>query len=270
MVDRDPNLDSNDEQRGGWWSPNGWFDDLGFMLSHLTRLPAPPGGHIGFVDRLARAVRTNSLVGLIVGAIGGVVYGGATWLGLSPLIAAVLAVIATILATGAYHEDGLADTADGFGGAFEREKKLAIMTDSRHGSYGVVALVASFLLRVAALAAIAEPGAVFAALVATHAVSRAFLPAVMLWSDPAKTSGQGFQAGKPETNAVWATLAIAAVIALVGLGIDAVPAVLVSATAAGAMVAIARRQIGGYTGDVLGAIQQLSEISMLLALVALS
>jgi adenosylcobinamide-GDP ribazoletransferase len=252
----------------GWYSPSGWFADLGFMLSHLTRLPAPRDSHIDFRGRLAQAVRTNPLVGLIVGAIGGVAYGLAIWLGLGPLPAATLAVLATVFATGAYHEDGLADTADGFGGAFERARKLSIMSDSRHGSYGVVAIVTSMLLRIAALAAIAEPGLVFAVLGATHAVSRALLPAVMLWREPARTEGQGFEAGKPEPRAVYAALAIAVFIAVVGLGFDAFVPLLAAAIGAWAMTEIARRQIGGYTGDVLGAIEQIAEIAMLLALAA--
>jgi adenosylcobinamide-GDP ribazoletransferase len=252
----------------GWFSPLGWFADLGLMLSHLTRLPAPAGSHVGFRGRLAQAVRTNPLVGLIVGAIGGVAYGLASWLGLGPLPAATLAVLATVFATGAYHEDGLADTADGFGGAFERARKLAIMSDSRHGSYGVIAIVATLLLRIAAIAAIADPGLVFAVLVATHAVARALLPAVMLWREPAKTDGQGFEAGKPQSRAVVASLAIAVFIAFVALGFDAFVPLLAAAVGAWAMTEIARRQIGGYTGDVLGATEQIAEIAMLLALAA--
>ena len=254
--------------RYGWFSPLGWYADLGFMLSHLTRLPAPAGSHIDFRGRLARAVRTNPLVGLIVGAIGAAAYGLASWLGLGPLPAATLAVLATLFATGAYHEDGLADTADGFGGAFERARKLAIMSDSRHGSYGVVAIVASLLLRIAAIAAIAGPGLVFAVLVATHAGARALLPAIMLWREPAKTEGQGFEAGRPEPRAVVAALAIAVFIAVVALGFGAFVPLLAAAVGAWAMTEIARRQIGGYTGDVLGAAEQIAEIAMLLALAA--
>lgn len=263
----------NDERPPGaaaWLAPVGWLEDLGFMLSHLTRLPAPPGGHVDFAGRLARAVRANPLVGAIVGAIGGLAFALASWLGLAPLVAATLAVLATILATGAYHEDGLADTADGFGGAFEREKKLAIMSDSRHGSYGVVAIASSMLLRIGAIAAIADPALVAAALIAAHAAARATLPAVMLWSEAAKNEGQGFQAGKPAKESVFAALAIAAAIALIALGFDAVPALAAAVAAAWAMAAIARRQIGGYTGDVLGATEQLAEIAMLLTLAALA
>jgi len=269
MTDQDSNLDPRESQVG-WWSPFGWFGDLELMLGHMTRLPARAAGRTGFSERLPRALRVVPVVGLIVGAIGGFVYGVAIWFDLPPFIAATLAVVSTAVASGAYHEDGLADTADGFGGSYEREQKLAIMSDSRHGSFGVLALVASFLLRIGALAAIAEPGFVFAALVTAHAVSRATMPAVMRWCPPAKREGQGFDAGKPEANAVWVAIAIAAVIALVGLGVAAFPAVLATIIAAGIAVAIAQRQVGGYTGDVLGAVQQVSEIAMLLALVALS
>ena len=253
-----------------WLSPVGWVTDTGLMLRLLTRLPAPAAGPVVFGGRLARALRTIPLVGAIVGAIGGLAYIAALWLGLAPLIAATLAVLATLVATGAYHEDGFADTCDGLGGAFERERKLAIMQDSRHGTFGVAAIVASLLLRVAALAAIAEPGLVFAALIAAHAAARAFLPVTMFYGNAAKSDGQGFAAGKPETASAWAALALAAIIALVALGLVALPALAAGAVAAFAMFAIARRQIGGYTGDVLGAIEQVAEIAMLLALAALA
>ncbi|MEX0808509.1 MAG: adenosylcobinamide-GDP ribazoletransferase [Dongiaceae bacterium] len=266
--DDNPPAAANHSDSGGWFSPTGWFGDLGFMLSHLTRLPAPSHGHVDFRSRLAFAVRANPLVGLIVGAIGGVAYGLASWLGLGPLPAATLAVLATLFATGAYHEDGLADTADGMGGAFERERKLAIMSDSRHGSYGVVAIVATMLLRIGAIAALADPGLVFAALIATHAVARGLLPAIMFWRKPAKADGQGFQAGTPESGAVVASLVLAVFIAIVALGFDAFVPLLAAAVGAWAMTEIARRQIGGYTGDVLGASEQIAEIAMLLALAA--
>lgn len=268
----DPNQPSQADRApmsAPWLSPVGWATDTGLMLRLLTRLPVPAAGPVVFGGRLARALRTIPLVGAIVGAIGGLAYIVALWLDLPPVIAAILAVLATLVATGAYHEDGFADTCDGLGGSFEREKKLAIMQDSRHGTFGVAAIVATILLRVAALATIAEPTLAVTALIATHAGARAFLPAAMLWGQPAKTDGQGFAAGKPERASVWAALAIAALIALVALGFVALPTLLAGAVAAYAMFAIARRQIGGYTGDVLGAIEQAAEIAMLLFLAAL-
>jgi adenosylcobinamide-GDP ribazoletransferase len=270
MTDQDqPSPVARESARTLWLSPVGWVTDTGLMLRLLTRLPAPAAGPVVFGGRLARALRTIPLVGAIVGAIGGLAYVVAFWLGLAPLIAAILAVLATLVATGAYHEDGFADTCDGLGGSFDREKKLAIMQDSRHGTFGVAAIVATLLLRVAALATIAEPALVVTALIATHAGARALLPAAMLWGQPAKTDGQGFAAGKPEQTSVWAALAIAAIIALVALGFVALPALAAGAVAGFAMFTIARRQVGGYTGDVLGAIEQVAEIAMLLCLAAL-
>ena len=252
-----------------WLSPIGRVTDTGLMLRLLTRLPTPAAGPVVFGGRLARALRTIPLVGAIVGAIGGLAYIVAIWLDLPPVIAAILAVLATLVASGAYHEDGFADTCDGLGGSFDREKKLAIMQDSRHGTFGVAAIVATILLRVAALATIGHPELVVLALIAIHAGARAFLPAAMLWGQPAKTDGQGFAAGKPERASVWAALALAAIIALVTLGFDALPTLAVGAVAAFAMFTFARRQVGGYTGDVLGAIEQVAEIAMLLCLAAL-
>jgi adenosylcobinamide-GDP ribazoletransferase len=268
----DPNQPSPAETvppRALWLSPVGWVTDTGLMLRLLTRLPAPAAGPVVFGGRLARALRTIPLVGAIVGAIGGLAYVVALWLDLPPVIAAILAVLTSLVATGAYHEDGFADTCDGLGGSFDREKKLAIMQDSRHGTFGVAAVVATVLLRVAALATIAEPVLAVTALIATHAGARAFLPAAMLWGQPAKTDGQGFAAGKPERASVWGALGLAAIIAFVALGFVALPALLAGAVAAYAMFTIARRQIGGYTGDVLGAIEQVAEIAMLLCLAAL-
>ncbi len=270
MTDQDqPPAPEPVSNKALWLSPVDWVTDTGLLLRLLTRLPAPAAGPVVFGGRLARALRTIPLVGAIVGAIGGLAYVVALWLGLAPAIAAILAVLATLVATGAYHEDGFADTCDGLGGSFDREKKLAIMQDSRHGTFGVAAVVTTLLLRIAALATIADPMLVVTALIATHAAARAFLPAAMLWGNPAKSDGQGFAAGKPERASAWAALALAVIVALIALGFVALPALAAGAVAAFAMFAIARRQVGGYTGDVLGAIEQVAEIAMLLCLAAL-
>ncbi|WP_119461594.1 adenosylcobinamide-GDP ribazoletransferase [Rhodospirillaceae bacterium SYSU D60014] len=255
----------------------GWWADLKTALALLSRLPitSPVGG------ALPRSVRAFPLVGLLIGLIGAVTFALASWLSLPGLLAAVIAVAATILATGAMHEDGLADVADGFGGGTDRDSKLAIMRDSRTGSYGALALILSVLLRVLALYAIAEPlialgdtdeaGALVAgALIAAHAVSRAVLPVVMYRETLARDSGLAVAAGQPEQDSVLWSLGLGALIALLALGLGTgLIAFVVAGLAALAMTGLARRQIGGYTGDVLGAIQQLTEIAMLLAIVAL-
>jgi len=178
---------------------------------------------------------------------------------------ALVAVAVTVLVTGGLHEDGLADTADGLGGG-DREAALAIMRDSRTGAFGVLALVFSVGLRVAALAALPDTRVAVSALVAAHAVSRGLLPTVMLWFDPARSDGLGADAGRPTPPGATAAALIGLLVALIALGIGrGILAMVLAAIVMMALAVLARRRIGGYTGDVLGAAQQSGEIVMLLA-----
>jgi adenosylcobinamide-GDP ribazoletransferase len=241
-------------------------------LGLLTRIPLPNIGDGDDGDAnsdLAQASWAFPVIGALIGTIGALVFALASTAGLPPWVAALLAVGATALASGGLHEDGLADVADGFGGAFAREDKLAIMRDSHIGTYGTLALILSVALRAAALAAIAEPLAAGAALIAAHAGARACLPAVMRGVPLARADGLAAEAGIPETATVATALGLAALIALVMLGVgSAVLAVIAAAAAAAAMTAVARWQIGGYSGDVLGAVQQCAEIAILAAAAA--
>ena len=189
--------------------------------------------------------------------------------GLGQAPAALLALVAAGLITGALHEDGLADTADGFGGGRDRDEKLAIMRDSRQGSYGIIALIATIGLRAVALAAIPGPIESGLALIAAHAAARAVLPAAMLWLQPAREDGLGAMAGTPGPVTMLVALAIGIFVALGMLGpVRGAVALVLSGIAVAATAALARRQIGGYTGDVLGAFQQIGEIVMLLVAAA--
>jgi len=243
--------------------------ELGAGTAFLTRIPlvraAPAGGSAVATAPLAQAVWAFPLVGVIVGVIGAVLYALAHRIGLPAWPAATLAVAATLAATGALHEDGLADTADGFGGGQTREQKLDIMRDARIGSYGVCALILSILLRVSAVAGLADAGAVAGALIAAHAAARAMVAAVMFFVPPARRDGLSFAAGRP-TAAPTAAAAILGVLALIiclGFG-RAIVALIALAVAAVLMAQASERQIGGQTGDVLGAVEQLSEIVVLL------
>jgi adenosylcobinamide-GDP ribazoletransferase len=209
------------------------------------------------------------VAGVVVGAIGAAGYGIALALGLPFLVAALVAVGATALATGGLHEDGLADTLDGLGGGASREEKLAIMRDSRTGVYGVLALIFSVALRVAALAQIGFGWRVAGALIAAHALSRGFLPAAMRFLDPARSDCLGAGAGGPEARAVlWEGL-IGLAVALVSVGLRPGLTAIVAALAASLAIGwLAERQIGGQTGDVLGAIEQSGEVAALLAVAA--
>ena len=249
-------------------SPREWLDDARLVAGFLSRVVPPPSGAAG-ARPLAGAARAFPLVGAGLGLGAGTVYAAAAGLGLAPTLAAVCAVAALVLATGALHEDGLADTADGFGGGATRDDKLAIMRDSRIGSYGVIAVVLMLIARIAALAALADPALAVAALAVAGAASRAALPAVMLAVAPARRDGLAAAAGRPGRRDVALGGALALIVALIALDAgSAVAALAAGALAAFAVALLARRQIGGYTGDVLGAVQQASEVAMLFAIAA--
>jgi adenosylcobinamide-GDP ribazoletransferase len=249
-----------------------WIDrlliDLRIGVAFLTRLPLPLERPLARGE-LARALWTAPLVGAGVGAIGAAVYFAALSLHLPVAPAAVLAIAATAAVTGCLHEDGLADVADGFGGGATRERKLEIMRDSRIGSYGVCALVVSFLLRTTALASLADPALAAAALVCAHAAGRASLPAFMRLVPPARSDGMSANAGAPQPAAALAAGAIGVVALLIGLGPAAgVVAIVLLALAFWSMAWLCRRHIQGQTGDVLGALEQGGEIAVLLVAAA--
>jgi adenosylcobinamide-GDP ribazoletransferase len=255
--DRPPESDS--AELAGWW------EELRLAAGFLTRLPLglPPSPRRG---TLAQAAWAFPLVGIAVGLLGGVAYSLVAAAHVPPLAAALTAVAVTILVTGALHEDGLADMADGLGGGADVERKLAIMRDHHIGSYGVLALVLSVGLRAAALAALGDGGRVAAALIAAHALARGGLPVVLLALDPARADGLGAAAGRPEAATAGIAAGIGVVVAVLALGIVAGIGAVIAAGAAMALLGLmARRQIGGYTGDVLGAIEQAGETVMLLA-----
>ncbi len=242
----------------------GLITDLATGLAFLTRLPmrGAASGDAG----LARAAWTFPVVGALIGAVGGLVYLLAAAAALPPFVAATLAVAATMLATGALHEDGLADTADGFGAGGSRERKLEIMRDSRIGTYGVVALILSVLVKVSAIASLISPMFVMLALIAAHAAARAMLPAFMRLVPPARKDGLAANAGQPSlAGAAIAALLGAAVLTLCLGPLTALAVMALLVAAAFIMAWLAKRQIGGQTGDVLGALEQLGEIVILLA-----
>lgn len=245
----------------------GWVAEMRLALAFLTRLPLPLPPEIA-AQPLAAAVRAFPLVGALVGAVGALVYAVVDLLGMSSTIAALLAIGAMVVLTGGLHEDGLADSADGLAGT-TREKALAIMRDSHIGTFGVMALFFILSLRVVAVSYAGSAVDAACLLVAGAAGSRAVVPALMYWLPPARRDGLGWTAGHPDRRRVVDAGALGALIVVALLwpvwGLLAIGA----ATAAGTLVAwLARRRLGGQTGDVLGASQQVSETAILLSFVA--
>jgi adenosylcobinamide-GDP ribazoletransferase len=242
--------------------------DLRIGLSLCTRLPVGPPAAVGEGD-VARASWTFPIAGFVVGLAGALVYWLAVHLNAAPQPAAALALAATMLLTGAMHEDGLADTADGLGGK-TRERKLEIMRDSRIGTFGACALVISLLLRWSAIADIAEPHFVAIALIAAHVAARAALPAFMGMVPTARSDGLSSEAGRPPPPSVIAALILGVICLLFALGVTGSLIALVMLALAGLLLArIATRQFGGQTGDVLGAMEQVGEAVVLLVAASL-
>ena len=241
-------------------------------LRLFTRAPVPArwGSTERFFDGAAAAA---PLAGLVIGACAALVLALAGAAGLPPLVAATLGVAVAVALSGALHLDGLADVADGFGGGRSRDARLAIMRDSRNGTYGTAAIALALIARVALVAALAERlglGGAAAGLMAAAALARplAFLPTRLL--DPARADGLG-HAARPKTSAVALGLALGTAAALLLAGPAAgLTAAIFAALAAGIVARIARAQIGGYTGDVCGAASEVAELAALAAIVALA
>ena len=259
-----------------------WARHFLLALQFLTRIPVT-GRLADWVGYSSAMLNASSAwfpaVGWVVGVFAALVMALAlAALPAGPagaLAAAALATAATVGLTGGFHEDGLADTADGLGGGATRERALAIMKDSRIGSYGTLALVLALLLKVLLLALIAQRGAwpAAAALLAAHALSR-LAPLVVMRTLPyagdagqAKAkplaqaiSGRGFTIGFP-----WSIPALA----LMGQAQGAthlIVALLLWALALAAMLRLLRRRLAGFTGDTLGATQQVCELAIYLGL----
>lgn len=274
-------------ERRAYFTARAWWQDVGNALRFLTRIPVPQArdseraefldeveeeaaaGDAPLLKPLGRMVRAFPLIGALLGIAAGLAFAIATGLGLPVLVAGVIAIALLALATGALHEDGLADMADGFGGGHNAEKKLAIMRDSRIGAYGVITLVLVLAAKVGALADLADIGVVMSSLICAAAASRAAMPAMMRWLEPARSDGLGAAAGRPAAKHVWTGIVIAAILCVLLLTWSGVVAMLIAALSAMAVGVLARRQIGGHTGDVLGATQQISELIFLLTLAAI-
>lgn len=253
-------------------NPSDIWAQLRIARAFLTRISTSEerGGDPAPAD-LSRAMWLFPVVGFGIGGVGAIALAVLAWLGIPAAVSAALAVGVTIWLTGALHEDGLADLADGFGGGGSREEKLEIMRDSRLGAYGALVLAVVVIAKIAALAAIAaaDIAAAAGALIAATTWSRALFAPTMRWLPPARDDGLGALAGTPSEGESWRGLALGALLSLLVLisptGAGVIIILAVGGLGAFAVGWLALRQIDGYTGDVLGAAQQVAEAAVLIA-----
>ncbi|MDP5215793.1 adenosylcobinamide-GDP ribazoletransferase [Ruegeria sp. 2205SS24-7] len=243
---------------------SGW--DIALTLVLLTRLPLPRLPERVF-ERQAQAVWAFPLAGLVVGVLACLTGAIALAVNLPAMLSAALVLIVLVGVTGAMHEDGLADTVDGFWGGFTPERRLEIMKDSHIGTYGVLALILSLLLRWGAIVTLIGAGALWL-LLAAAIWSRALMPMLMATMPNARGAGLSHRVGSPSGKAAIAGLILALSLGLLVAGSAAVVPALISGLAALGLARLALAKIGGQTGDVLGATQQIGEIAFLLTLCA--
>jgi adenosylcobinamide-GDP ribazoletransferase len=235
-------------------------DRTGFLgaVQFLTRIPVRRRA----AADTAAVVVWFPVVGALVGAVVGAIAAGLDH-AVPSAVAAAVAVLTGVLITGAFHEDGLADTADAIAGGWTRERRFEILKDPRHGSYGVAALCGSIVVRVVAVASLG-PAAAFAGLVAAHALARGAAVAAMGAVPVARPDGLGADYAR----SVGAGRALAANLVAIAIGAAATgwwigPLAAAAAVATVPVAVLARRALGGITGDVLGAIEQVAECVVL-------
>ena len=239
-------------------------------LQFLTRIPI--NSVPGFTeDWLVRCAKYFPLVGAMVGAICGIVALGTTAFFPDPL-PVLFTILAGIIVTGALHEDGLADTIDGFGGGTTRESVLEIMRDSRLGTYGAIGLVSVLAIKVAALMSM-DPMSIMRVLIAAHAIGRL---AGVVTLNVLSFAGDPATAKVSQTTSQMTPMEISvAVVFGLGAGLLVVQPVtfifgaLAATIGTVGLILLAKRKIGGFTGDVLGAAEQVAETAFIVAAVAI-
>lgn len=237
--------------------------DVAAATGLLSRLPVPVDTDLA-TRRGARGAWAYPIAGLAIGIVAASVGQIAIWLGLGPMLVAGLVIATLVVITGALHEDGLSDAADGLWGGWTAERRLEIMKDSRIGAYGVLALMIVVALRWQALGGIIQSGALWGPVLAVAIASRAPMVWMMAALPNARDNGLSHSVGRPSLNAAYIALTIGVVASLFVAG-GLVGVIWVAGTTA-AIAMIARTKIDGQTGDILGATQQVSEVVLLLAI----
>ncbi|WP_424437447.1 adenosylcobinamide-GDP ribazoletransferase [Planktotalea sp.] len=245
---------------------NDFFRDALVALSLLTRLPIKLGEPD--YQRSAQAAWAYPLVGIATGAIACIAAALALLLGLPLWCVALLSLGAGAIVTGAMHEDGLADCADGFWGGWDPAMRLKIMKDSQIGTYGVLALLVTQGIRFGAVLEILSWESWVLPLIAVHVASRAVMPTVMHALPPAREAGLSHSVGRVSFEAALKAVAIGVFALLIGLGLQGIFASVIAALALLGALRLAKAKIGGQTGDVCGAVQQVTEVALLITLLA--
>ena len=238
--------------------------DILLAAALLTRIPVPAQDWA----RQSNAAWAYPLAGALVGGLAAVAALVAATAGLPPALAALAVLACLIVLTGAMHEDGLADVADGFWGGWTRSRRLEIMKDSHVGTYGAVALILSLGARWAVLGALLQAGTGVAvpAILAAAILSRASLPVLMTALPNARATGLSQSVGPVAPRTAFGAAGVAITLSILLLGSGAFWPVIWVGLVSAAMAALARHKIGGQTGDVLGATQQLTEIAVLISI----
>lgn len=234
-----------------------------FML--LTRLPFPRAPYDADTKRSpAQAAWAYPLVGLGVGVIAVLVALIMRSLGVSLIATGVFVVLSSIVVTGALHEDGLADCADGFWGGWDMAKRLSIMKDSQVGTYGVIALVSSLFLRWYCITQMMETGVFLGGVLVAAVMSRGAMVWVMYRLPHARKDGLAQQTGRPGKSATYVALGFAVIAAIFAPEVSTLWLIVIAIGLTLGMTTLARRKVGGQTGDVLGATQQIVELGILI------
>ncbi|MES2846950.1 MAG: adenosylcobinamide-GDP ribazoletransferase [Pseudomonadota bacterium] len=235
--------------------------DIRAAFGLLTRLPVR--GVAGDASRGAASAWAWPIVGAIVGAAVALAGSVGLMLGLPVAWVAAVCLAVSSLMTGALHEDGLADTADGLFGGWTVERRLEIMKDSHVGSYGVLALLLVTLARWSALTALLAAGGHWGALIAVGAVSRAPMAVLMAALPQARRGGLSAAVGRPSQGVAVAAVGVAVLLGLIFGGFAVLGMVVLAGVACAGLGWAAKARIGGQTGDILGASQQLAEVAAL-------
>ncbi|MCG7392600.1 adenosylcobinamide-GDP ribazoletransferase [Microvirga sp. ACRRW] len=251
--------------------------DLAHTIRFYSRLPVPAlpweqNAHA--LPDFPRLVRVLPVAGLILGTLPALTLAFSQALSLGPWLSATLAVAVAALTTGAFHEDGLADTADSFGGS-TRERRLEIMRDSRIGSFGASALFLALLLRIGALASLATVAGWHVGVVAvliTASLSRTVGLMPLVFLPPARIDGAAYAVGQPSRESFWFAAGLAGLIAiLLGMIGNLPPSgialmIVLSGLTGWGFIRLSQKHLGGQTGDIAGATQQVAEIAALIGL----